>query len=210
MKSKSFQIVAFVLIASFLAGCSEKSPTSAPQETPTMTSQYLDITSESIEMQGKSDFDSLVLDKDDFTKQASYYLPKNEKNKIVLEKIQYEFFLHKPSDSNEFRPVIEIAYSSRFDWLFMESAIFKINDEVMNFAPTRDPVRQTLTGGIAELLYFELTNEQVNFLGKTKSITDLDIRVYTETLKEMKLNGIEYKGLKKILSAYRYYLSTIK
>ena len=193
-----------------LTGCgSTVSTSSGTNSDSEVTQEYLDKSSDLLLSQGKSDFDSLVLDKDDFTKEAYYHLPENEKNKIVFNKIQYEFFLHKPSDSDNFLPMIQIGYGGN-EWLFMESAIFKINDEVMDFAPTMDPVRQTITGGIFEILFFELTNDQVNFLGKSKSITDLDIRVNTETLEEMKLNSVEYKGLKKILSAYRYYLSTQK
>lgn len=193
-----------------LTGCGSTVSTSTDANSDSSaTQEYLNNSSDLAMRQGKSDFDSLVLHKDDFTKEAYYYLPQNEKNKIALNKIQYEFYLYKPSDSDKFVPQIQISYGGD-EWLFMESAIFKINDEVMDFAPIMDPVRQTITNGVFEVLFFELTNKQVNFLGKTKSITDLDIRVITETLEEMKLNAVEYKGLKKILSAYRYYLSTQK
>ncbi len=194
------------LCVSLLAGCSEQSSTSS---TPAKPAEFLDLSSDEITSQGKADFESLVLDKDDFTKEAYYYLPENEKTKPGVNVIRYEFFLHKNSDSEVFIPTLTAVYGGD-DWLFMEDAIFKINDDVRNFSPAIDPFRDTLTGGVFEALVFEFSKDDVNFLGRSKSVSDLDIRMNTTTYEEMKLKSIEYRGMRKILSAYRYYLSTQK
>jgi hypothetical protein len=208
MRSKSSIFVAILLMASFLTGCSEKSATSSPQETPPKSSQYLDITSETIAAQGKGDLNSLVSYKDDFTKEAYYFLPDEEQAEVKMNDIYLNFFLYKKSDSTDFVPTFSLNYAGQ-DWLFMENAIFKVNDDVMNFLPKQGPERDARDGYVSEWLAFNLTNEEVNFLGTSKSNSDLDIRVITKIYKEIKLTSVEYKGMKKILSAYRFYLSTL-
>ena len=209
MKSKSSKLIAFVLMATFLAGCSDKSATSTAQETPPMTSQYLDITSEDIAVQGNSDFNSLVSYKDDFTKEAYYFLPDEEQAEVKMNDIYLNFFLYKKSDSTDFVPTFSMNYAGD-DWLFMEDAIFKVNDDVMGFFPEQGPERDPRDGYVSEWLAFNLTKEEINFLGTSKSNSDLDIRVITKIYKEIKLTSVEYKGMKKILSAYRHYLGTVK
>jgi hypothetical protein len=199
-KKKCFVII-FALSASVLAGCSasNSSTTTAPAE-PT---GYLGNNSDSITKQGKTDFASLTLKEDDFTKESYYYLPENEQAEVKFNDMYFSFFLYKESESANYMPAFSLNYFGK-DWLFMESAIFKVNDDVMTFVPDIGPDRDPLNGYPSEWLAFYVTDEKVNFLGQSKSNSDLDIRVNTKTYKEIKLSLIEYKGLKKILSAYRY------
>ena len=189
------------MCASVLAGCSasNSSTTTAPAE-PT---GYLGNNSDSIIEQGKNDFASLILEEDDFTKESYYYLPEKEQAEVIFNDIYFSFFLYKESESANYMPAFSLNYFGK-DWLFMESAIFKVNDDVMTFVPDIGPDRDPLNGYPSEWLAFYVTDEKVNFLGQSKSNSDLDIRVNTKTYKEIKLSLIEYNGLKKILSAYRY------
>ena len=208
-RSKNSIFVAVLLMASFLTGCSENSGTSSPQETLPKSSQYLDIASETVATQGRNDFNSLVSYKDDFTKEAYYFLPDEEQAEVKMNDIYLNFFLYKESDSTEFVPTFSLNYAGD-DWLFMEDAIFKVNDDVMGFFPEQGPKRDARDGYVSEWLAFNLSKEEINFLGTSKSNSDLDIRVITKIYKEIKLTSVEYKGMKKILSAYRHYLSTLK
>lgn len=210
MKTRVLLIAAILFTSSILVGCSSGGATETSSTEPAKSSNYLDLWNDEIALEGKADFETLVLDKDDFTKEAYYYLPKNERIKAARNLIQYDFFLHKSSDSDVFIPSVSVTYGGD-EWLFMEDAIFKINDDVMNFSPAIDPFRDTFpTGGVFEALFFELSKDELNFLGNSKSISDLDIRMNTTTFEEMKLNALEYAGMRKILSSYRYYLSTQK
>ena len=189
------------MCASVLAGCSasNSSTTTAPAE-PT---GYLGKNSDSITEQGKTDFASLTLEEDDFTKESYYYLPEKEQAEVKFNDIYFSFFLYKESESANYMPAFSLNYFGK-DWLFIESAIFKVNDDVMTFVPDIGPDRDPLNDYPSEWLAFYVTDEKVNFLGQSKSNSDLDIRVNTKTYKEIKLSLIEYKGLMKILSAYRY------
>ena len=201
IKNRKYLIIIFTLCASVLAGCSasNSSTTTAPAE-PT---GYLGNNSDSITEQGKNDFASLILEEDDFTKESYYYLPEKEQAEVIFNDIYFSFFLYKESESANYMPAFSLNYFGK-DWLFMESAIFKVNDDVMTFVPDIGPDRDPLNGYPSEWLAFYVTDEKVNFLGQSKSNSDLDIRVNTKTYKEIKLSLIEYNGLKKILSAYRY------
>lgn len=201
IKNGKYLIIIFTLCASVLAGCSasNSSTTTAPAE-PT---GYLGNNSDSITEQGRNDFASLILEEDDFTKESYYYLPEKEQAEVIFNDIYFSFFLYKESESANYMPAFSLNYFGK-DWLFMESAIFKVNDDVMTFVPDIGPDRDPLNGYPSEWLAFYVTDEKVNFLGQSKSNSDLDIRVNTKTYKEIKLSLIEYNGLKKILSAYRY------
>ena len=201
IKNRKYLIIIFTLCASVLAGCSasNSSTTTAPAE-PT---GYLGNNSDSITEQGKNDFASLILEEDDFTKESYYYLPEKEQAEVIFNDIYFSFFLYKESESANYMPAFSLNYFGK-DWLFIESAIFKVNDDVMTFVPDIGPDRDPLNGYASEWLAFYVTDEKVNFLGQSKSNSDLDIRVNTKTYKEIKLSLIEYNGLKKILSAYRY------
>ncbi len=204
MKRRNHLFVIIALSVSLLAGCSEQSSTSS---TPAKPAEYLDITSDEIVAQGKADFESLVLDKDDFTNEAYYYLTERERNKAAEGVYQFDFFLWKSSKSTEFVPSFSISYIGS-EWKFMENAIFKVNDDALEFNPGIEPYRNSLTTTVLEVLMFKMSDKQSNFLGKSKTQLDLDIRINTKIYDEVKLNDLEYRGMRKILSAYRYYIGT--
>jgi len=201
MKKRYCLTMILALSAAVLVGCStsNSSTTSVPAE-PT---GYMGNKSDSITKQGKADFASLTLEEDDFTKESYYNLPEKEQAEVKFNDMYFSFFLYKAPESNNFMPAFSLTYYGK-DWLFMESAIFKVNEDVMTFIPDVGPDRDPINGYPSEWLAFYVTDEKVNFLGQSKSNSDLEIRVNTKTYKETKLTLIEYKGLKKILSAYRY------
>ena len=205
MKKRRLLVMVFALSAFALAGCS--APNSSTTSTSAKPNEFLDQKSDLITEQGKFDFESLIFYNDDFTKEAYYNLNEEEQGEIKLNDIYLNFFLYKGSDSTHFVPKVSLNYLGK-DWLFMKSVLFKVNDDVMSFSILTDPNRERLGNYVSEYVAFNVTEKNVNFLGNSKSNSDLDIRVMTNTYKEIKLTSVEYQGMKKILSAYRYLLSS--
>lgn len=191
-----------------VSGCANPKADSEPVPEVIVSNDFLDLSNNKITSQGKLDFDSLVFDEDAFTKESKYKVPESENTKVRINDILFEFMLLKSDGDEDYSPVMVISYGGE-DWLFMENAMLKVNDDVITLTPSQDPYRDTLdNGGIFEYLVYDIDKESVNFLGSSKSNADLDIRIETELYEETKLTTVEYRAMKKILSAYRYYLNT--
>ena len=207
MRRRKYLILLLVFSATLLAGCSGSNSNTIINMTPPEPTGFLDTKSDLITAQGKKDFESLVLFKDDFTKDVYYVLPEEEHDKFKRNIFQFEFYLFKESDSIEFKPTFTISYFGD-NFLLIKNAIFKVDDDVSDFFPVVSPSRTVLDNNVVrEYLIFRISKEQVNFLSKSQSTADLDIRVYTKIYQETKLTSAEHKAMKKILSAYRYLIS---
>ncbi len=203
-KIKRFLAPGIALVV--ITGCASENNANSSVTTK-VSENFLNLSNEDINTQGKLDFESLVIEEDEFTKETYYKLPKNELPAVVKNDIDFSFFLYKENPDVDLIPSLMVSFYGD-DWKFLESAILKVNDDVLTIRTSQEPMRDTFkTGAVSEIIFFDLDKETINFLGKSKSNSDLDVRMNGKSINDVKFNAIEYKGMKKILSAYRYYLN---
>lgn len=212
MSANRSKFLAAAISVLMITGCASEVQGSSETETTKVSEEFLNITSDAINAKDKANFESLVFEEDKFTKEASLDLPKGEVAEFKLKDLndlQVEFSLLKPSGEKLYFPLMTVAYTGD-DWLFMESTIIKVKDDVINVSPIQSPAREAVSGAVIEIIAFELDKKVVNLLGESESNSDLDIRIVSKYDEDIKLTSLEYKGMKKIISAYRYYLTTLK
>lgn len=208
MNTKKVKYLAAAVCILMVSGCADKEVAADSVASVEISNEFLDLSNETISAQGKWDFESLIFNEDDSTKRASYNLPENIVQKYLPNKVQFIFYLNRFLIFDEYLPKLDIQYSGD-KGLFIKSLMIKIDNDVIELQPSYDVYRQTLTpSGVFEFAQFELDRDTVNFFARSKSKSDLSIRIIAEMNLEPELTKIEYKGMKKVLSAYRYYLNT--
>ena len=191
-----------------LTSCSSESNNDANQEVEVSTS-FLSKSDETTKTADQYSFNSLIIDKDEFTSETTWSLPKRLEQEINLtDNIAFSFFMCQFAGCRKESPelLLQVIYNGK-EWLFMESAIFKIGEETLELVPEeRDKVRETLTAGyVFESMVFALEDKDVEFFSKRK-LEEIRVRVSGSGLKteETQFNSVEIEGLELMLSSYRH------
>jgi hypothetical protein len=191
-----------------LTSCSSESSNDANQEVEVSTS-FLSKSDETTKTADQYSFNSLIIDKDEFTSETTWSLPKRLEQEINLtDNIAFSFFMCQFAGCRKESPelLLQVIYNGK-EWLFMESAIFKIGEETLELVPEeRDKVRETLTAGyVFESMVFALEDKDVEFFSKRK-LEEIRVRVSGSGLntEETQFNSVEIEGLELMLSSYRH------
>jgi hypothetical protein len=192
-----------------ITSCSSESKNDANQEVEVTTS-FLSKSDETTKAQDLSSFNSLEFYKDEFTSETTWSLPKRlEQAANLNDSLAFSFLMCQFSGCRKESPelLIQVIYSGK-EWMFMESAIFKIGEETLELIPEeRDKVRETLSAGyLFEAMTFSLTDQDYEFFANRKVNEEIRIRVSGSGLKteETQFNSVEIEGLELMLSSYRH------
>jgi len=198
---------AIILITSCSSNVSSNENVSDPTKEMEVNQNWLQEKSDSIQLEGKTNFETLIPDYDSFENTGYYNLPKNENENFKYNKPIINFFLATTDTDTEFRfcPNAFITYGGE-DWLFINSLYIKIGEEVEQF-PSIDQIRNVQSGSVTEIVPISFDSEEsILFLSKVFSGNPVEIRFGSDSPKaeDRLLTDKELKGLKKILLAYRY------
>jgi hypothetical protein len=192
-----------------ITSCSSESKNDANQENEVTTS-FLSKRDETTKVADEYSYNSLIIEKDEFTSETIWSLPKRLDQEVNLtDKIAFSFLMCQLSGCRKESPelLIQVLYSGK-EWLFMESAIFKIGEETLELIPEeRDKVRETLSAGyLFEAMTFSLTDQDYEFFANRKINEEIRVRVSGSGLKteETQFNSVEIEGLELMLSSYRH------
>ena len=191
------------MLTSILTSCGSNQSDSKLQVSA--KSGFMSQWNSSIQNQGKQDLESLELSTDKFTGENTYALKGSDKSPVVLGKFNFSFDVYKENESTDFLPMISIGWGAK-EWKFMESVDMKVGTEVIHPKVFDDePFRKVADAGyVIELLRLELTDDEVNILATANNKSDIAIRINGELFDETTLTEVEFNGMKKVLSAYRY------
>lgn len=209
------KFISLLLALGVLTSCSSGSNSNSPIQGDSGEEERVDVSflgtkDELTKSEDLKTFNSLTVERDEFTSETYWNLPKRlEQAPNLKDELTFKFYICQfgtcPEDSPELG--LFLMYVAQ-DWLFMESAIFKIGEETLELFPEeKDKVRETMDAGyIFEVMVFGLKDDQIEFFSKVYENEEVRVRVYGSGAKseETKFNPIEVEGLKTMLSAYRH------
>jgi hypothetical protein len=205
---KLIYVSGLALLIFGITSCSSESNNDANQEVEVNTS-FLSKSDETTKVADEYSYNSLIIEKDEFTSETIWSLPKRLDQEVNLnDSLAFSFLMCQLSGCRKESPelLIQVLYSGK-EWLFMESAIFKIGEETLELIPEeRDKVRETLSAGyLFEAMTFSLTDQDVEFFAKRK-LEEIRVRVSGSGLKteETQFNSVEIEGLELMLASYRH------
>jgi hypothetical protein len=209
------RIFTTLITLALLASCStnteiRESATGNPVEANESVEGFLSNSDSAAQAKDLKAFSSLVVEKDDFTSETYWNLPKNLEVKLDLKDMfLFDFNICQMGTCSKDKPELGLnIYYAAKDWLFIESAIFKLGDNTLEITPSQvSTARETLSAGyVFEAMSIGFQDREIEFFSKVFDDNLIKVRINGSGVKaeETELNALEIKGLKKLLLAYRH------